>query len=137
MTNGEKVKEVFPNGIYTGSGTWMSMEYKEPTTKNDLAVDAVSRDEVKRFIQAHIHEIITESGEDKNKHTNRVLRSMIHGVNCMPQVTPQPRKACWITRPHVYGVTYCSWCDFELKIDNTNYCPNCGSYNGGASNGNE
>lgn len=38
----------------------------------------------------------------------------------------EPRKGHWITRPHVYGVTYCSECDFELKIDNTNYCPNCG-----------
>ena len=39
----------------------------------------------------------------------------------------EPRKGHWITKPHVYGVTYCSECDFELKIDNTNYCPNCGA----------
>ena len=39
----------------------------------------------------------------------------------------EPRKGHWITRPHVYGVTYCSECDFELKIDDTNYCPNCGT----------
>jgi hypothetical protein len=32
-----------------------------------------------------------------------------------------------LRRPHVYGVTYCSICDFELKIDNTNYCPHCGA----------
>lgn len=43
MTNGEKLKEVFPNGAYVGSGTWISMEYKEPATKNDLAGDCVSR----------------------------------------------------------------------------------------------
>ena len=61
----------------------------ERTTKNDLGVDCISRDVVKNYIQAHIHEIITESGEDKNKHTNRVLRSMIYGVDCMPSVTPQ------------------------------------------------
>lgn len=70
-------------------------EEEEPITKNNLGVDAVSRDIVKRYIQAHIHEIITESGEDKNKHTNRVLRSLIHGVNCMPSVTPQEPIA-WI-----------------------------------------
>lgn len=64
-------------------------EEQDPETKNDLGVDCISRDVVKNYIQAHIHEIITESGEDKNKHTNRVLRSMIHGVNCMPSVTPQ------------------------------------------------
>ena len=39
----------------------------------------------------------------------------------------EPRKGYWLRRPHVYGVTYCSVCDFELKIDNTNYCPNCGA----------
>ena len=39
----------------------------------------------------------------------------------------EPRKGKWITKPHVYGVTYCSECDFELKIDDTNYCPNCGA----------
>ena len=39
----------------------------------------------------------------------------------------EPTTGHWITKPHVYGVTYCSECDFELKIDNTNYCPNCGA----------
>jgi rubrerythrin len=39
----------------------------------------------------------------------------------------EPRKGYWLRRPHVYGVTYCSVCDFELKIDNTNFCPNCGA----------
>lgn len=37
------------------------------------------------------------------------------------------KKGHWVIRPHVYGVTYCSECDFELKIDNTNFCPNCGA----------
>jgi hypothetical protein len=39
----------------------------------------------------------------------------------------EPRKGHWLRRPHVYGVSYCSICDFELKIDDTNYCPNCGA----------
>lgn len=36
-------------------------------------------------------------------------------------------KGKWITKPLIYGVTYCSECDFELKINNTNFCPNCGA----------
>lgn len=36
-------------------------------------------------------------------------------------------KGKWITKHHVYGVTYCSECDFELKIDDTNFCPYCGA----------
>lgn len=39
----------------------------------------------------------------------------------------EPRKGYWVTRPHVFGVTYCSECGFELKINNTNFCPNCGA----------
>ena len=103
---------------------------QEPTTKNDLGVDCISRDVVKNYIQAHIHEIITESGEDKNKHTNRILRSMIHGVNCMPSVTPQLRKGHWKHNK-------CDVCGASRPPLFDNYCPNCGSYNGGASNGNE
>lgn len=39
----------------------------------------------------------------------------------------EPIKGHWVTRPHVFGVVYCSECGFELKIDNTNFCPNCGA----------
>lgn len=39
----------------------------------------------------------------------------------------EPQKGHWITRPHIYGVAFCSECGFELKINNTNYCPNCGA----------
>ena len=112
---------------------------QEPTTKNDLGVDCISRDVVKNYIQAHIHEIITESGEDKNKHTNRVLRSMIHGVNCMPSITPQEAKTGhWISRwyaGHDFRFHVCSECNEEfscdmetgINIDNYRYCPNCGA----------
>ena len=49
-------------------------------------------------------------------------------IDKLPSVTPQePRKGHWITRPNIYGVAFCSECDFELKINNTNYCPNCGA----------
>lgn len=42
-------------------------------------------------------------------------------------VTPIRPKGHWIEKPHVYGVAFCSECDFELRIDSTNYCPNCGA----------
>lgn len=71
---------------------------QEPTTKNDLGVDCISRDAVKYYIQAHIHEIITESGTDKNAHTNAILRALLNGVNTMPSVTPQePQTFKWCT----------------------------------------
>jgi hypothetical protein len=58
----------------------------------------------------------------------KCVKGMPSVIPYMPSITPQePRKGYWLHRPHVYGVTYCSVCDFELKIDNTNYCPNCGA----------
>lgn len=33
----------------------------------------------------------------------------------------------WISKPNIYGVVYCSECDYELHTNNTNYCPNCGA----------
>ena len=164
MTNGEKLCEVFPNNrfvrlartvqfcinpmslnqqlIVVDRDFW-DAEYQEPTTKNDLVVDAVSRDVVRKYIQDHIHEIITESGEDKNKHTNRILRSMIHGVNCMPSVTPRKRKGHWVYIPQqrlvdeiddgcVYETDYrcfCSECggDFGFIKNEDEFCKFCGA----------
>lgn len=37
------------------------------------------------------------------------------------------RKGKWIHKPGIYGVVYCSECDFELHINDTPYCPNCGA----------
>ena len=57
-------------------------------------------------------------------------------INSLPLVTPQESKTGhWISRPHIYGVAFCSKCGFELKINNTNYCPNCGAKMTGESKG--
>jgi hypothetical protein len=56
------------------------------------------------------------------------MGQVVRGIHALPSVTPQePKTGHWITRPHIYGVAFCSECGFELRIDNTNYCPNCGA----------
>ena len=60
-----------------------------PTIELD---DCVSREAVKYYIEAHINEIITESGIDKNAHTNRVLRALVKGVETMPTAKPKGKK---------------------------------------------
>ena len=64
MTNGEKIKEIFP---YLESDetdlvkvinidnlkNWWNAEYKEPTTKNDLGVDCISRIETIDYLCKH------------------------------------------------------------------------------------
>jgi hypothetical protein len=44
----------------------------------------VNRDAVLYYVESYIHEIITESGIDKNAHTNRVLRAIVNGIKTMP-----------------------------------------------------
>ena len=43
MTNEEKLYQIFPDGICPFSKVWLSEEYREPTTKNNLGVDCISR----------------------------------------------------------------------------------------------
>ena len=33
----------------------------------------------------------------------------------------------WVNKEGVYGVAYCSECNYELRVNNTNFCPNCGA----------
>lgn len=43
----------------------------------------------------------------------------------------------WVNKNEegVYGPTYCSVCDFELRIDDMPYCPMCGAKMDGDNNG--
>ena len=60
--------------------------------------------------------------------TEKDVSESMDKIRELPKVTLQePNKGHWITKPHVFGVAYCSECGFELKIDNTNFCPNCGA----------
>lgn len=36
------------------------------------------------------------------------------------------KTAEWISKDGIFGVVYCSKCDYELHTNDTNYCPNCG-----------
>ena len=97
--------------------SWWNMEYKEPTTKNDLGIDCISR------------KVMRDLGATCIAYRNDKQELIpIASIDELPSVTPQePKTGHWISRPHVYGVTYCLECDFELKIGDTNYCPNCGA----------
>ena len=42
------------------------------------------------------------------------------------------RHGKWTHKPDVYGVVYCSECNYELHANSTSFCPNCGArMNGG------
>ena len=49
----------------------------------------------------------------------------------LPSVQPQKQKGLWIDIKHTF-MTKCSVCDWINNDDSSyNFCPNCGSYNGG------
>ena len=92
MTNGGKLKEVFPNAEidYGLRGVvavtfihktifdldWWNAEYKEPTTKNNLGVDAVSRQAVLELIADY----------------DLSMGQVVRGIHALPPVIPQEPK---------------------------------------------
>ena len=140
MTNGEKLKEMFPNTIFiyqkeedktkaiVCSDEWLDMEYKEPTTKNDLVVDAVSRQAINGYI-----DYILSHGMGKKKSFDYIKKF----VAKLPSVTSIRPKGHWIKQNDDYYDWYeCSECgygsDGEMQYSSeydvrTNYCPNCGA----------
>ena len=99
MTNKEKFKEVFGLEIDDTSDCgyfdctdreckdcsvkdtkdWWNTEYKEPTTKNDLGVDCVSRAEVLRLMKDNWH---THNGD-------WAMQESMDDIRALPAVTPQ------------------------------------------------
>ena len=43
-------------------------------------------------------------------------------------------KGEWEHEDGVYGLAFCSNCEFELRMNDTNFCPNCGADMRGADN---
>ena len=44
------------------------------------------------------------------------------------------RHGKWTHKPDVYGVVYCSECNYELHANSTSFCPNCGARMDGGKN---
>lgn len=55
------------------------------------------------------------------------LSPVLDEIENAPILDSVRKKGKWILKPNIYGVAYCSECDYELHTDNTNYCPNCGA----------
>ena len=94
---------------------------QEPTTKNDLGVDCVARQDVERYIEGFINEYTPEEELE-------FINLELDGLKHIPSVTPQePRKGHWIW---CVGSHKCSNCEeytcFSHK-ELLRYCPNCGA----------
>ena len=116
MTNGEKIQTILDidkdctevygkNGMMTFSvpQDWWNAEYKEPTTKNNLGVDCISRDDVRRVMQ----ELWGTSGE------------LMDRLMDLPSVTPQPCEDA-ISRKAVLDLINADWKYEGLEIEINN-----------------
>lgn len=112
---------------------------QEPTTKNDLGVDCISRqsvlDKIQRLINAEQNNI-DENGDYMNYARERVnayeaIQFFVENDCLCPSVTPQePKKGHWIkgyTFPD--GVYWkCDKCNELIKVKiPMHYCNNCGA----------
>lgn len=103
MTNGEKLCIDFPNMRYTVSGhrvittigvaasfdlDWWNAEYIEPTPKNDLGVDLISRADVNRLI-CEYRDDATETGNERDLERAYGANAVGELISELPSVTPQ------------------------------------------------
>jgi len=105
----------------------------KPTTKNDLGVDYLGVDCISRQSIANYIGFIQNHGMGKEKSFDYIKKF----VAKLPSATPIRPKGHWIW---CFGSHKCSNCEEYTCFSDKEllrYCPNCGSYNGGASNGNE
>lgn len=147
MTNGEKLKEIFPNIevklddkteimiVKWADNTtkffktiWWNAEYKEPITKNDLGVDW---DELKRKIFMEV-----DGGTDDKWLTyadvcDNISNSIDDFKADLSSVTLQaPRKGHWIKGYTFPDGAYwkCDKCNELIKVKiPMHYCNNCGA----------
>ena len=101
----------------------------EPTTKKDLAVDCVARQDVERYIEGFINEYTPRKELE-------FINLELDGLKHLPSVTPQePKTGHWIIYNYPgHECVYCSSCKEEYYEDDLylggsdfpKYCPNCG-----------
>lgn len=94
---------------------------QEPTAKNDLAVDCISRQ--------FIYELGATCIATRNENGKLVALGAIEGL---PSVTPIRPKGHWIEHEHSNGILHieCSECSswfLRAHLLRNSFCPNCGA----------
>ena len=96
--------------------------------RTEPSEDCISREHAKQFLYYEIEQLHDDGLYDC---FSRIIDDM---YNELPSVTPQPKKGKWIETPVendiVTVVFKCSECGKRV-VNPYDYCPNCGSYNGG------
>ena len=150
MTNGEMIQKIFncevcepiieediihvifPDKNDSAIGfdwSWWNAEYKEPTAKNDLGVDCISRADVLKLMQDNWH----------NHNGDWAMQESMDDIRALPSVTLQePRKGKWIDTNdkgfeyhRIYKCSNCEYtvCAYPEEIKRYKFCYGCGSRN--------
>lgn len=134
--------EAFKLAMQACKKTWNEKTCKQikEVLEQQPCDDAVSRKDAEqmfRNIRNHLKPQDYKSAEEFNTRDLMLLNAeqMIHAL---PPVTPQQKMGRWIRVTDKTGhlVWECNKCGWQQRL-NTNFCPDCGSYNGGNDNGNE
>lgn len=92
--------------------------------------DVISRQDAINAIKSQTIHSEEEPGEI-GKAYYEGLHIAIDIIGSLPSAQKTGR---WINKPNIYGVAYCTECDYELHTNDTNFCPNCGAYMKGEEN---
>ena len=153
MTNGEKIKEIFPdtkiitqydnpfgdrfmvfklnNEDMQVNIDWWNAEYKEPTTKNDLEVDCISREQALvaiRNLYPSMPRVDFNGSLRKWVDKYKPYIECDDAIKQLPSVTPQePKTGHWNEIPKYKDIAWqCSECERFTTMKH-NYCPKCGA----------
>lgn len=120
-----------PYHVYSALIDGIDTLEQEPTTKNNLAVDCISR---KQAIERLELNFPISAGADNSKERYRYMQALAdtQAIREMPPATLQePRKGHWTCDRANVRCSCCSkgYKDFygKARIASYNYCPNCGA----------
>ena len=107
-------EEKFNDYIQTLNKTMDWLE-QEPTTKNDLGVDCISR------------QAVEDAMYDATRAMDLNYGQIMEYIDNLPSVTPQPRKGHWKDIPKYKDIAWqCSECEHFTTMKHS-YCPECGA----------
>ena len=123
------------SGIKIERNTLIRRTNKTEDDKNDLEIDELQIKALEAAISALSAEgeyikkadILNELGDVNMDILTDEVKEIVNGLQTysFPD-SAEDNTMEWIRKPHIYGVTYCSKCDYENKVDDTKFCPNCG-----------